>query len=112
VLEHAALMITHAGHGSVMSALSHGVPLVCVPFGRDQPDVARRAKRTGAAVVLTSRGLSTARLSRAVQRVLDNAAYRHAARRMQSRLAAADGAAGAAEQISTVARLKGTDPSP
>ena len=29
-------MITHAGLGTTMAALGHGVPMVCVPMGRDQ----------------------------------------------------------------------------
>jgi len=29
-------VITHAGHGSVLKALAAGVPLVCMPLGRDQ----------------------------------------------------------------------------
>jgi len=32
----ADLVITHAGHGTLMRALSHGLPLVCLPMGRDQ----------------------------------------------------------------------------
>src|SRR5262249_19278792 len=42
VLPHASLVITHAGHGTVMAAAGAGVPLVCVPMGRDQPAVAAR----------------------------------------------------------------------
>jgi hypothetical protein len=29
-----------ARHGTVMAAIAAGVPLVCVPMGRDQPAVA------------------------------------------------------------------------
>ena len=36
ILPHAALVITHAGLGTVMSSLAAGVPLLCIPFGRDQ----------------------------------------------------------------------------
>jgi MGT family glycosyltransferase len=103
LLERAAAMVTHAGHGSVMSALAHGVPLVCVPFGRDQADVALRAQRTGAALRLRPRLLSARRLARTVRRVLDEPAYRQAARAMQTTLSAEDGAARAAEQIAEIA---------
>ena len=40
VLPHARLVITHAGHGTVMAAVTAGVPLLCTPMGRDQPLVA------------------------------------------------------------------------
>jgi UDP:flavonoid glycosyltransferase YjiC (YdhE family) len=36
LLRTASLVITHAGLGTLMTALAHGVPLLCVPFGRDQ----------------------------------------------------------------------------
>ena len=36
LLPRAALVITHAGLGTVMTALAHGVPILSVPFGRDQ----------------------------------------------------------------------------
>jgi UDP:flavonoid glycosyltransferase YjiC (YdhE family) len=50
VLPHAALAINHAGHGSVMAALAHGVPLVCLPtLGADQPIIAARVEALGAA---------------------------------------------------------------
>ncbi|MGH3374667.1 MAG: glycosyltransferase, partial [Actinoallomurus sp.] len=50
VLPHASLVVTHAGHGTVMAAVSAGVPLVCVPMGRDQPAVADRVARHGLGV--------------------------------------------------------------
>lgn len=42
VLPHAALVVTHAGWQTVNAALADGVPLVCIPDGRDQPDNAAR----------------------------------------------------------------------
>lgn len=36
LLPQAELVITHAGLGTVMAALRHGLPLLCVPLGRDQ----------------------------------------------------------------------------
>ena len=59
VLPGAALLITHAGHGTVMAGLRHGVPMVCVPLGRDQPvnaarAVARSASRSPSTPLLRS----------------------------------------------------------
>jgi MGT family glycosyltransferase len=48
VLRHAALTITHAGMGTINAALAHGVPMVCLPFGRDQPGNADRVEALGA----------------------------------------------------------------
>ncbi|HEX5268343.1 MAG TPA: nucleotide disphospho-sugar-binding domain-containing protein [Acidimicrobiales bacterium] len=53
VLPHAALLVTHAGLGSVVAALDHAVPMVCLPLGRDQPENARAVARVGAGSVLS-----------------------------------------------------------
>jgi MGT family glycosyltransferase len=103
LLDRAAVMVTHSGHGSVMSALAHGVPLVCVPFARDQRDVAIRAVATGAAITLRPTGLTARKLSRAIKHVLEQPDYRDAARRMQASLAAEDGAGHAADEIAATA---------
>jgi MGT family glycosyltransferase len=94
-----AIMITHSGHGSVMSALAHGVPLLCVPFARDQRDVALRAVAAGAAVRLRPTGLTARKLSRAIEEILERPGYRQAARRMQANLETEDGAGNAAREI-------------
>lgn len=41
---HASAIITHAGHGTVMRALAHGLPLICIPMGRDQGDNAAKVQ--------------------------------------------------------------------
>jgi UDP:flavonoid glycosyltransferase YjiC (YdhE family) len=38
VLPYAGLLVTHAGLGSVVAALAHGVPMVCLPLTREQPE--------------------------------------------------------------------------
>src|ERR1700730_4520662 len=47
-----AVVVTHAGMGTVTRALTAGVPLVCIPMGRDQHDVAARVVYHGAGVRL------------------------------------------------------------
>ena len=39
---HAAAVVTHGGHGTVIKALAAGVPMVVLPHGRDQLDNAVR----------------------------------------------------------------------
>jgi MGT family glycosyltransferase len=48
VLARASLVVTHAGLGTVMNALRHGVPMVCAPMGRDQFFNAAMVERLGA----------------------------------------------------------------
>jgi UDP:flavonoid glycosyltransferase YjiC (YdhE family) len=52
VLPHADALVTHAGLGSVVNALAHGVPMVALPLDREQPDNARALVRMGAGAAL------------------------------------------------------------
>lgn len=47
VLPAVDLVITHAGHGTVCAAAGAGVPMLCLPMGRDQPGVAERVEALG-----------------------------------------------------------------
>lgn len=66
VLPRAAAVVCHGGMGITQKALAAGVPVVVVPFGRDQLEVARRVEAAGAGVRLPARRLSPARLTAAV----------------------------------------------
>jgi UDP:flavonoid glycosyltransferase YjiC (YdhE family) len=70
--------VTHAGLGTVLASLAHGVPLVCIPLGREQPDNAAAVMRLGAGrVVPPAAGEEAVR--DAVREVLADPAYRSAA---------------------------------
>lgn len=97
VMPHAAAAVTHAGLGTVGAALSAGVPLVCVPSGRDQADNAVRVSEAGAGVRLSSRARPRA-IRAAVERVLSDAQLQAGAKRMQDAFAH-DGAAQAADLL-------------
>lgn len=86
VLSHAALAITHCGHGTTMKALAAGVPMVCMPMGRDQDDTAARVVHAGAGVRL-ERTASAATIARAVTRVLEDDRFREGARRLGDAMA-------------------------
>jgi UDP:flavonoid glycosyltransferase YjiC (YdhE family) len=70
VLERAAAVVSHGGMGIVQKALHHGVPMVAVPFGRDQPEVSRRVAEAGAGVRLRAKELTPERLRAAVREAL------------------------------------------
>ncbi|WP_040337165.1 nucleotide disphospho-sugar-binding domain-containing protein [Candidatus Blastococcus massiliensis] len=86
VLAETAVALTHAGHGSVLKALAAGVPLVCMPMGRDQKDNTARVLRLGAGVRVPQ-DASPERIADAVREVLDDPAYGAAARRFAGTLA-------------------------
>jgi UDP:flavonoid glycosyltransferase YjiC (YdhE family) len=79
LLAQADLAICGSGHGIVAKALLAGVPLVVVPGGGDQWEIANRVARQGSAVLV--RPLTAETLATAAGKVLASPAYRHAARR-------------------------------
>lgn len=54
LLPHCSLFVTHSPLYTAMSALRHGVPLLMVPQGGDQPAHALRLARHGVGIVLRS----------------------------------------------------------
>jgi UDP:flavonoid glycosyltransferase YjiC (YdhE family) len=88
LLPQCALIVCQAGFSTVVTALRHGLPLVMVPLGADQPLVARQAARLGVGPVLGSDERTPAAIRAAVRAVLDDPAYRHHAERTRDAMAA------------------------
>lgn len=86
ILEHAALVITHCGHGTAIKALAAGVPLLCIPMGRDQNDTAARVVATGAGIRLSPNSPAS-KIGPAVDRLLADPGYAAAAQRMAAVIA-------------------------
>jgi MGT family glycosyltransferase len=81
LLPDCTLVVTHAGMGTVMAALAYGVPLLCMPMGRDQHDNAARVANCGAGIVLPA-DTGVEEIRHAIQELLAGPDYRVAARRM------------------------------
>ena len=79
LLARADLMICGGGHGIVSKTLLAGVPLVAVPGGGDQWEIANRVVRQGSGELV--RPLDADALVAAVGRVLGAPRHREAARR-------------------------------
>ena len=99
VLAESCLVISHAGHGIVMKALYHGVPMVLVPWGRDQPGVAARAEALGVATVVRRDACNDASVAQAVHRILGDAGYTERVRAISKRLNAEDAVTVACEHL-------------
>ncbi|HTI81938.1 MAG TPA: nucleotide disphospho-sugar-binding domain-containing protein [Acetobacteraceae bacterium] len=82
-----------AGHCTVMKALRYGVPMVLVPWGRDQPGVAARAESLGVAEVVPRSDCTSESLASAISRVLSNPSYTESAHYASERLQAHDSVA-------------------
>lgn len=91
LLRHADVVVCGGGHGMLSKALLAGVPLVVVPGGGDQWELANRVARQGSARLV--RPLTGDVLASAVGEVLSDPGYREAARR------AAGGLAGVADPV-------------
>jgi UDP:flavonoid glycosyltransferase YjiC (YdhE family) len=83
VLPHAAVTVTHAGHGTVAASLSHGVPLVALPnFGADQQALAQQVATLGAGVALDGDNATPAEIADACRRVVTDGGYAKSARHL------------------------------
>ena len=87
VLSRAQLVITHAGLGTVMAALAHGVPLLCIPLKNDQFENAARVVVAGAGRRLGKHARRSS-LKRAILQLLNDRRCREEARRMAQAIAA------------------------
>lgn len=81
VLARASLLVTHCGHGTTLKALAAGVPMVCMPMGRDQNDTAARVVHAGAGLRLKTTA-SVEKIRAASQTVLRDPRYRLGAKRV------------------------------
>ena len=52
VMKEVSLVVTHGGHGTVSRALRNGRPVLAMPMGRDQNDIALRVEAHGAGLIL------------------------------------------------------------
>lgn len=80
-LSQAAAVVTHGGLGTVHASLAQGVPMVCLPIGRDQPDNAARVEWRGVGLRLPTTS-SAATIAGAVDRIVHDDARATAARRL------------------------------
>jgi len=94
VLPHMSAVVCHGGLSTVTTSLAHGVPLVCIPQGRDQAGNAERVTACGVGEAL-SPDAKAAEIADSLSRVLSDSATRAAARRFAAR----DSGARAAELV-------------
>lgn len=82
LLPHCDLCVSHGGSGSVVGALAHGVPMVLLPMGADQPLNAARCEALGVARVLDAVAATVDDVRRAAMEVLGDDRYRRNAERL------------------------------
>lgn len=102
LLPHTAVVVTHGGHGTLMAALAHGVPVVVMPSGGDQHFIAATAERVGVGRRLDW-AAKASEIRATVVEVLEDASFREAARRFQRLIPKAGGAAQGADELERLA---------
>jgi len=104
ILPHMAAVVCHGGLSTITAALAAGVPLICIPQGRDQDLNAARVEACGVGRVVAP-GSSAAEIATAVRAVIRDASARESA----GRFAEAIAALGAGEQATVeVEQLAGS----
>lgn len=93
LLPHCATVITHGGAGSVLGALSYGIPLLVVPQGADQYYNAERVTAAAAGVTLLPSELTSAAVRSVVRTLLDDPALRSGAQQIKAEFDAMPGPA-------------------
>ena len=107
-MPHAAAVICHAGHGTVVRALANGVPVVAVPHSGDMAENAARVDWAGVGVRLPWRLLSPSTLRLAVEQTLsDRGSYSERATGLAAWAAFNHGATRAAELIEQLGGFDG-----
>ncbi|GAB2930171.1 glycosyltransferase [Micromonospora polyrhachis] len=91
VLPYCDLVVSHGGSGSVLGALAHGLPMVLLPMGADQPANAARCADLGIAEVLDAVRVTADGVREAVAAGLADPDRRRAAVRLRDEIATLPG---------------------
>jgi MGT family glycosyltransferase len=109
VLKQVSLVVTHGGHGTVSRALLNGVPLLVMPMGRDQGDIAARVEACGAGLALASTATET-EIAAAISRLSQEPQFRAAARRLADVMSAEVGKASLVGEMEDMVRARRSNP--
>jgi UDP:flavonoid glycosyltransferase YjiC (YdhE family) len=82
VLPHCALVVSHAGSGTVLGTLALGIPQLCLPQGADQFLNASAVAAAGAGLALTPAEASIEAVAEAIVLLLEDRSFRQAARQV------------------------------
>jgi len=102
LIERSALVITHGGLNTTLTALGCGVPVLAIPITNEQPGIAARLAYSGAGRVMPVQKLEVAPLRALVAEMLTNPTYKANAVRLQAECEAAGGVSAAADLVESI----------
>jgi MGT family glycosyltransferase len=103
---HLDLVVAHAGFGTVMVALGHGLPLVALDVGADHPIHAGRCAALGVGRAIARGEITPEAVREAAWAVLGDPVYRRNAERLRDEMVALPGPERAVALIERLAREK------
>ena len=102
ILARADLCVTHGGHGTMMRALKHGVPMVVLPgFPHDQGPNAALIEKLGAGLALPG-DADAAALAQAAGRIIAGPSFKSSAEENTKDVQDLDGASSAAKLMESL----------
>jgi UDP:flavonoid glycosyltransferase YjiC (YdhE family) len=86
VLPHCTAVLSHAGAGTMLGALCHGLPQLCLPQGTDQPFNTEALLPTGAALALQPGQITPDAVAEVLSRLIGEPSFRQAANRLRGEI--------------------------
>ncbi|MGH3823546.1 MAG: glycosyltransferase, partial [Pseudonocardiaceae bacterium] len=87
LLPRCTAVVSHGGSGTLLGALAHGIPQLCLPQAADQFRNARACHAAGAGIALIGANVSTDRIEAAIHRVLCESDLRRHAEHLAAEIA-------------------------
>ncbi|CAN5479636.1 glycosyltransferase [soil metagenome] len=81
----ADLVITHAGHGTIMRSLANGLPMICLPMGRDQNGNAAKIAYHGCGIRL-NKNAKPVEIRHSILNILKNENFKQKASLLQKEI--------------------------
>jgi UDP:flavonoid glycosyltransferase YjiC (YdhE family) len=104
LLPYCDVVITHGGFNTVLTAISHGLPMVIIPLFADQPENARRCEILGLGRVISPEALTQDGIRWAVYEVWRNLSYRQNVRSLLREMQSLPGLEFALQLLDTLAQ--------
>jgi hypothetical protein len=102
VFDRCAAVVSHAGSGTFLQAVSHGLPQLCVPQGADQYANAANGVRAGVALSIEPSAASPDRIAASIRELLDDQGFSTNAKRVAARIQAMPSPAEVAHRLAAM----------